>query len=157
MEKIITTMKKVVSGLDFATVAKALDGGMANVGSYIQEDVDAFLRENGLAGVPRVFMANHSIGGRDWEIAEGRDPAFYEEECFNGGWYVLTNEDCTYLYCDSATSGSSLTAVKQDDGTWTVTLEVPVGDDGQSYQGFYWGCFHNALGLEPSEEITATA
>ncbi|MEK9183439.1 MAG: hypothetical protein AAB849_02940 [Patescibacteria group bacterium] len=155
MEKIMTTLRKVAAGLDFAKVASAFEG-MHNISSHELRDggeVKEFLRERGLLDTPHVFMATHSMGGRRWKIVEGRHPAFYDEPCFSGGWHVLTDEDCTYLYCESATSGSSLTAEKQKDGTWTVTLEVPAAANGEPYKGFYWGCFHSALGLEqPSSE-----
>jgi len=138
-----TRLKKVATGLSFAAIARAMD--WSNVGSYIGEEVASFLTERGLADIPHVFMATHSMGGRNWQIVEGREPAYYEEACFNGGWYILTEEDATYLYCDSATSGSSLTAVKQYDGSWTLSLEVPIEEDGQPYQGSYWGVFHNVV------------
>lgn len=149
-----TRLQKIETGLDFATVAKILDGGMTNISSYIQKDVDAFIKDNGLAEVPVVLMATHSMGGRDWKVAEGRKPAFFEEVGFGGGWYVITDDDVDSLECVSATSGSSLTAKKNQHGYWIVTLEVPVGDDGLPYKGHYWRTFHEALGLEkkPSEE-----
>jgi len=155
------TMKKVASGLNFAQVASALSEGMHNISSHeLREggEVEEFLREHGLLETPHVFMATHSVGGRDWDVVEGRKPPFYEDGCFNGGWNVLTVEDCTYLYCESATSGSSLTAEKQEDGTWKVTLEVPIEEeDGEPYKGSYWRCFHSALDLENPEEAAATA
>ncbi len=150
---ITTTLKKVATGLDFAAVVKSLNEGMHNISSSEADEVEGFLRERELLGTPCVFMATHSIGGRDWKIVEGRKPAFLEEKCFNGGWFVLTDGDVNYLHCSSATSGSSLTAEKQEDGSWKVSLEVPVGDDGTPYQGAYWRAFHIALGLEqPADE-----
>ncbi len=150
MVEIKTILKKVATGLDYETVVRVLDGGMANVGSSIQDDVDEFVKKNGLANFPHTFMATHSMGGREWRFEEGREPVFYEEPgCSDGdGWYIVVEGDVNYLYYDSATSGSSLTAEKQGDGTWVVILEVPIGNDGQPYQGFYSKCFHEALGLE---------
>ncbi len=148
------TLKKSEAGLSFAIVAKALGEGMHNISSHeLREggEVEEFLREHGLTDAPHVFMATHSIGDRDWTLEEGRKPAFYEESCFNGGWHVIREEDASYLYCSSATSGSSLSAEKQRDGTWTVTLEVPIGDDGQPYQGYYWKYFHQAILGEQKE------
>lgn len=137
-----TFLKKVATGLDFATVVKALDGGMSNVASETQGELDAFLEKHGLSNVPRVLMATHSIGGRRWKFAEGREPAFFRENV-DGGWYALTNEDADYLYYSSAASGSNLTAEKEGE-TWKVTLEVPV-DNGEPYQGSYWTAFHAAI------------
>lgn len=148
MVEIRTTLKKVVSGINFETVVKILDGGMTNVASSIQEDVKAFIEKNGLANFPHVFVADHSMGGREWKFEEGRDPVFYEEPgAGGGGWYICIEEDINFLYYSSATSGSSLTAEKYEDGTWVITLEVPV-EDSKPYQGFYSRCFHEALGLE---------
>ena len=143
--KIITTLKKVASGLDFLTVTKAMGEGMANIGSYLQEELDSLKKESKFDEIPHIFMATHSMGVRRWKIAEGKESFYFlDEPTFNGGWYVFVDGDVTYLFMASASSGSSLTAEKQDDGTWTVTLEVPV-EDGRPYEGCYWGCFHEAL------------
>jgi len=140
---------KSIGELDFATVARVLGGGMHNMSSDTQNEADSFVLDNGLKlkDVPHVFMATHSMGGREWKVITGRKPGYISEGCFNGGWYIFTDEDVDYLHCSSATSGSSLTAEKLSDGSWNVTLEVP-SDGGQPYQGFYWDCFHKALGLE---------
>lgn len=141
----ITTLCKKVEGLTFAVIVSAMDH--SNICSYIQERVDRFVRENGLADVPHIFMATHSFGDREWGVEEGRKPLFFDEEDLNGGWYIFREEDVKYLFCESATSGSSLTAEKQTDGTWSLKLEVPIQEEGP-YKGAYWESFHKALGLE---------
>jgi hypothetical protein len=146
----MSKLKKEATGLNFAAVVSAMNGGMANIGSYIRKEVDAFLEKGGLTAVPHVFMATHSIGNREWEIEEGHEPAFFEEPLFNGGWYVMVEADVKRLSCVSATSGSSLTAEKEPDGTWIVCLEVPV-IDGKAYQGSYWDYFHRAIPNSPME------
>jgi hypothetical protein len=139
-----------------------MDHGFHNVGSYIYEEVAAFLAEQGLNTRPHVFMATHSMGGRDWKTAPGKEApntlwprgyncAYFDESGMNGGWYVFTEEDVTYLQCVSAMSGSSVIAERQEDGTWTVTLEVPLEEDGSPYTGAYWIAFHSETDwqLEP--------
>jgi len=149
MTSIVTTIKKVVRGIDFGIVVKAMD--QSNVCSYIHEEVEIFLKGKNLINVPHVFMATHSIGGRHWILEEGAQPAYFDEECFNGGWYVLREEEVKYLECQSATSSSTLWAEKQQDGFWNLSLEVPVGDDGQPYKGRYYKSFMTALGQEIAE------
>ena len=61
-----TSFKKVETGLNFANVAQMLGGGMANVCSNILYEAKNFVRKNGLAKIPHVFMADHSMGGREW-------------------------------------------------------------------------------------------
>lgn len=143
MTKIITTAKFEVRGLSFKTIAKAMD--KTNVCSYIKEEFDAFVVERGLAIGEFVPMANHSIGGRNWELEKGAEPVFFEEKTFNGGWYLLREEEVLSLYCSSATSGSTLIADKQRDG-WRLELGVPV-TDGVLYKGAYWEAFHRACGF----------
>lgn len=117
----------------------------SNVAYFIKEEMDKFVRKNGLAQVPHILMATHSIGDHEWKIEEGREPAFFNEEGSNGGWFIFREEDVNYLFCASAISGSSLMAEKQADGTWSLRLEVPLQEDGP-YQGAYWHTFHEALG-----------
>ncbi len=136
-----TTLKKVETGLTFSVVAQMLGGGMANVCSYIAEKVQTFIRENGLAEVPHVLMADHSVGGRKWTRDGENEALYFAEKGFNGGWYIFKEEDVSRLFLESATSGSTLTAEKCKDSTWTVTLEVPFDEDGP-YQGAYWSTFH---------------
>ncbi len=133
------TSEKHTAKVTFADVCEIM--AFSNVCSYIEEDVEAFLEERGLKDIPRIFMADHSMGVREWKIAEGRTPAYFEESCFNGGWYVFVEEDVTYLFGQSATSGSSLTA-ERIGRLWSVTLEVPV-KDGTPYRGSYWKAFHS--------------
>lgn len=149
-------MKKLrvsVSGLGFAEVARAMGEGMHNISSYeLREggELESFLREQGLQDVPVILMADHSLGTREWTPTPGSrnsDFPFYEEKCFNGGWYVLTEDNAIRIHCESCTSGSSLMAEKQEDGTWAVTLEVPWMETGP-YKGSYWKTFHRGLGLE---------
>ena len=127
----------------------------------MKEEVEEFLKKEGLDGVPVLFMATHSIGGRAWTIEEGRDPAFFEEPCFgrDAGWFVFREEDVNHLFSSSATSDSSLTAKKEawppNGRTWTVTLEVPVDDSGQPYKGAYWSAFHESILGEPKAEEEA--
>lgn len=142
-----TVLRKMATGVDFVTVSKAMN--QSNVGSYIEENVAAFLRERGLEGVAHVFMATHSIGGRNWTVEEKREPAFFEEKSLNGGWYIFREEDVSYLECVSATSGSVLFAGKMAEGVWDLTLEVPVDENQVVYKGHYWKSFHEALGLPP--------
>jgi hypothetical protein len=147
--EIKTTLKKVASGLNWETVVAVVDGGMANVPSEIQSELDDFLEGYGLMDIPHVLVANHSMGVRDWKYKEPREPAFFQEPGEDGGWYVFTEGEVKFLYFASATSGSSLTAEEQEDGSWKATLEVPVDDGGQPYEGFYWRSFHEALSLMP--------
>ncbi len=134
----------------FDEVVTALGGGMANVSSGEAEEVAYFLAEHGLWAVPHLFMAINSIGGREWALRPGRKPAFYAEPCFNGGWLVLVEDDVEFVQYISATSGSRLTA-KRDESVfssgWTVTLEVPI-QDGRPYKGYYWKCFYGAFQKE---------
>ena len=150
---VTTTLRKAVSGLSFESIASAMD--FSNISSYppYRAEYDAFVKKAGLEGTAFVPMADHSIGERGWNFLEGREPAYYEEECFNGGWHLVTDEDADYLYCASATSGSFLMAEKDYDGTWKLTLEVPVEDDGQPYKGAYWDAFHRVV--EGSTEAAA--
>ncbi|HEX6258474.1 MAG TPA: hypothetical protein VFZ48_03270 [Candidatus Saccharimonadales bacterium] len=152
MVEITTTLCKRAKDLTFDIVVGAMDH--SNVCSYIEEEVDKFVRDNSLADVAHIFMATHSIGEREWEIEEGREPAFFNEEGLNGGWFIFCEEDVNYLFCASATSGSSLMAEKQADGTWSLRLEVPIRGDGP-YKGAYWQAFHQALGI--AEEASAVA
>lgn len=132
------TITKTAINLTFDHVARALD--FSNVGSYIEEEVARFVREQGLTDEPHIFMATHSWGGRDWSIVEGRNPVFFREDS-NGGWHIFREGDVTELFCSSARSGSSLSAVLMPDGAWRVTLEVPVVE-GKPYMGAYWESFH---------------
>lgn len=141
--EVSTTLCKHVKGVAFDTVVSAMD--FSNIQSYVAEEVEKFVQENGLTDVPHIFMATHSFGKREWEIVEGRQPAFFVEKDMNGGWYIFCEDDVTYLFCSSASSGSSLMAEKQEDGTWNLKLEVPFEEDGQPYQGAYWSAFHEAL------------
>ena len=134
------TVERIAYGLDFSIVAKAMD--MSNVCSYLHDEVGRFLEENGLVGVPAVWMATHSWGGREWRFEEGRTPPFFRENG-DGGWFVCTQQDVNFLHCSSATSGSSLTAEKGDEGKWVLTLRVPIRD-GAPYQGAYWQAFQAA-------------
>lgn len=144
-----TTLCKRAKGLAFDVVAPAMD--FSNVSSYIQEKVDEFVRENGLTDVPHIFMATHSFGSREWEVVDGRQPAFFVDEDMNGGWYIFREEDVTYLFCGSATSGSSMMAERQEDGTWDLKLEVPIQADGNPYEGAYWTAFHETLKISDTE------
>jgi len=138
-------LQKQVKGVDFAAVAKMLGGGVTNIPSDETGAVEEFLRGHGLIDVPHIFVSTNSIGGRWWMAVEGRTPAFYKDTFFRGGWNVFVDEDVTFLRLQSASSGSTLTAEKQEDWTWTVTLQVPVGDDGQPYKGCYWNLFHDGV------------
>ncbi|MDP2689061.1 MAG: hypothetical protein Q8P48_03000 [Deltaproteobacteria bacterium] len=120
---------------------------MTNLSSSEGDELEKFLEAHGLKDATIIMVATHSVGGREWRLEAGRTPAFFPDTCFAGGWYVFTDEDVRWLRLVSATSGSSLTAEKDPEGTWKVTLEVPIMDDGQPYQGAYWASFHEALSL----------
>lgn len=145
-----TRLKKTAKGLSFATIAEAFNS-FANVGSYITEEQESFLRDRHLHEVPAAWLATHSMGGRSFTVAEDGASAFFAEPCFNGGWYIFKEEDATKLYADSATSGSSLTAEKASDGSWTLSLEVPLTADGSPYQGSYWSAFEVAVAQEEEQ------
>ena len=148
--KVIKKFIIEATGMDFTTAVNAVGGGMANVGSYIADEFQTFLREEGLEEKEFLLIATHSWGGRDWSFEEGRQPAFFEEKGFGGGWHVATERDVREAFFSSATSGSSLDVKKEGDGSFTVTLEVPADEDGDGstpYQGHYWTTFHEALGL----------
>lgn len=154
--EVSTTLCKGVKGVTFEIVVRAMD--FSNIPSAIGDEADKFVRENGLADVPHIFMATHSTGGRYWEVVEGRTPAFFDDEATDDeGWYIFRNEDVQYLLCSSATSDSLLTAVKQKDGTWDLLLGVPVDEEGHPYRGNYWHAFHKALGLSDEEPRAETS
>lgn len=154
--KMITTLKKVVENVNFEIVAKAIGGGMNNISSS-DSGIDQFLEENGLSKIPHVLIADHSMGGRKWKVNDGHKPKFYEDECFScGRWYALTNENCTFICCESATSMSSITAEKQENGQWMVTLEVPIEKKGRPYKGVYWHVFHKAIYQAINKEASAS-
>ena len=151
--EVTTTFEKTASGIDFATVVKALGGGMHNISSSdLQEGgrLDQWLREHHLDGVPVVYMAVHSMGDREWARKSGPDDSPFFEDNPSDGWYVFTEEAVQYLFCSSATSGSSLEAWEISKKSWKVILRVPI-EDGNPYQGAYWKTFHRALGI--SEEV----
>jgi hypothetical protein len=153
----ITRTAKFSAVVDFATVAKAMGQGMHNIPSSEQGEggeLEQFLRKQKLLDTPHVFMATHSIGRRDWELAEGCTVPFYEESAFSAGWSVLTDQNSTFLCCESATSGSVIWARKQGDGMWEITLEVPVETTGAPYKGHYYHSFMEGLG-QPEMEVAA--
>ena len=141
--------RAVIEDATFPQVAAAMCSGHANIYSDIADDVAEFESRLGLKDVPCVCMATHSIGGREWELEEGATPAFFEEKIFNGGWYFLREEEVRYLRCVSATSGSSVEARKNPDGTWRITLEVPIRD-GVPYRGAYATVFYETFTDEES-------
>jgi hypothetical protein len=123
----------------FAEVCRVMD--FSSVDTYLEEEVEDFLVENGLTERSHILMATHSMGGRDWKIKDGRTPAFFRDEFFNGGWYAFVEEDVEFLLCKSGTSGSIISAVKES-SRWELTLEVPVSK-GVPYKGSYWRAFHS--------------
>lgn len=157
--EIVKTMKLTVVGATFTQVCVALGNGMANVFSGIQEEFDAFLKEKGIENC-YLAIAQHSMGGRKWESVDGKDVLFFAEEGgygHNPGWHFLTSTNAQFVELVSASSGSKLTAERDQYGgdTWTVSLEVPIGADGQPYQGLYWHNFHNVfevVSLYPPKE-----
>lgn len=136
-------LKKVVDRCGFENVATAMS--FANVCGFIADDVEKFVEAKVPDGATHLLMANHSVGKREWEIEEGRNPLFFAEESGNG-WYVFTEEDVSYLFSESATSGSAIWAEKGNDGWWTMALEVPIDEDGKVYKGSYWKKFHESVG-----------
>jgi len=111
------------------------------------EELDMLLAEHGISDEPVALMANHSIGGRDWELEEGVKPLFFEDSYFRpSGWYVLREQDVSYLGASSATSGSTCRAWKNQDDTWNIECEVPIEDGGTPYRGAYYSGFVTALG-----------
>jgi len=152
--EVTTRLQKSVKDVSFETVAAAVKY-TCNIGGYIRPEVDRFLQDNKLVGVPHLFMATHSWGGRNWEFEEGRNPLFFQEEKDGGGWYILRAEDVKYVFYESMTSGSSLEAEKQGDGTWRLKLEVPVTEEDAPYTGLYWRSFHEALGIVAQKSAAA--
>ncbi len=150
--KVRNTMSWEASGLSFVEVCRATRNGMHNLGSYLEELFESFLSENGLRKESVVLIADHSVGTRYWKAVEGHKPLYFEEVAFNGGWHILTEENAEKFTCISATSGSELSANRQEDGTWTLVLEVPMEND-EPYLGWYWRSFLEGLGLvNPRQE-----
>jgi hypothetical protein len=145
--KITASLKKTVTDAAWQQVVAALAEGMHNI-SYGESaeggSLDDFLREHSLVRGVVVFVATHSIGGRSWAPSGDKDVAFYPD-IIGGGWNVLDEDDASTIKLVSATSGSSLTAERQFNGMWTVTLEVPVQEGSAPYEGYYWTCFHNVF------------
>lgn len=149
MKNFMNKLKKI-EGVVFANVVKALAGGFHNIPSYECREggeLDLFLSQHNLKKEEVVLLANHSFGGRNFEVEDGVKTLFsYDDHCFDGRWYVLTQGNCKEIYCISTRSSSTIIAKKQKDGNWTVTLSVPV-IDGMPYKGHYWNTFHSALGV----------
>lgn len=139
-----TFLKKEATGLSWATIAVAMN--FSNIGSYIAAEFEGFVRRHGLEGKPFVPVADHSWGGRGWDIEEGADEAhFFEEPSFGGGWFLFEDRHVSRLFSESHTSGSWLEAMKSEDGTWSLVLQVPA-PEGIPYEGAYWAAFHAAIG-----------
>jgi hypothetical protein len=136
---------KVAKGLSFAQVARAMN--QTNIGSYIADEFNRFVREHGRLEGRVVPMAIHSVGGREWTREASDDPSFFPEPDLGGGWWLFEERHVSRLYCKSATSGSELEAVKQKNGTWKIILSVP-GQSGAPYKGAYWDSFNRAIGAE---------
>lgn len=146
MNKIVTTLKTLAPSVSFAVVAKAMD--QSNISSSQMEGYETFQKEMGIDGAIFVPMANHSVGGRRWDLEEGTHPAFFKDNTFDGGWYLLREEEVKYLECVSMTSDSTLRAWKNEDGSWDLACEVPQLGDGTFYKGAYYAAFQRALGLD---------
>lgn len=144
-----TWLCKRAEKASFAQVVGAMD--FSKVCSSVADDVNAFIQAHNLAEVPHIFMATHSFGERKWELEANRKPIFFEEEDLNGGWFIFCEADVNYLFCCSASSGSMISAEKQEDNTWSMLLEVPF-QDGKPYKGAYWKAFHQALSL-PTDAV----
>jgi hypothetical protein len=144
---IAVSLKKVVTGAAWQQVVSALAEGMHNI-SYEESaeggSLDDFLRERNIVRGEVIFMATHSLGGRSWSPSGDKEVAFYPD-IIGGGWHLLTEEDVIRMYFGSATSTSELTAERQSNGQWTVTLEVPVLEGGTPYEGYYWTTFHETF------------
>ena len=146
---------RAASGVTWQQVCAALD--FSNVHSGDRDALVSLLRENGVKEGDVIKMATHSVGGRSWRFAPGFDYGderliFFEERCFNGGWYLFQEGQVLSLKCSSATSESVLEAVVQADGRWSVTLRLPIQDDGDAYEGSYAGAFDYVFA--PSEHAT---
>jgi hypothetical protein len=125
--------------ISFKEVCDAMQ--FVNIGSGLVEEVEKFIKDHELDKIPHIFMADHSFAPRQWNIKDGQKPLYFEEIGSNGGWFVFKEEDVEYLYCESVSSGSSITAWQERDKSWTMVLE-----DEQIYKGEYWESFHSAIG-----------
>lgn len=135
-------------GLGFQAVAAVLNG-LSQPDEWIRQE---FVEKLGpRMSEPHVILATHSLGGRNWELKDGRDPASVEEKCFNGKFLLLFEEDVKMLRFTSATSGSEICCRRTRRG-WTISLSVPF-KDGIPYKGCYWLNYLDALYPERVEPI----
>lgn len=142
-QKFMVIIAKVVY---WEMVASAMNH--SNICSYIRDEFDKFVAENGLREGEFLPMATHSVGDRSWNLENDADPIFFDEESMNGGWFLFREEEVNWMQCISATSGSAITAQKLEDGrSWELTLQVPIMENEEPYKGCYWTAFHNAIQL----------
>ncbi len=140
------TVSKEVTCVSFEQVVKVMT--FTNVCSYLQAEYDAWIAENGLNQRPHLAMATHSVGTRRWRLdprVEEKEVPFFEEPSFNGGWFHFEDNQVAWLKSQSATSGSMLVAEKEGPDNWTLTLTVPIMENGEPYKGAYWTTFHEVM------------
>ena len=135
-------LRREFHGASWAQVCRALD--WSNIGEYIAGAFDDFLLHHQLGGEDILLVAHHSWGGRDWTVEEGREPLFFPEPAFGGGWSVFREGDVSSVWSESATSGSWLEATLEEDGAWRIVLQVPFEGDAP-YKGAYWTAYQAAL------------
>ncbi len=140
---------------EFVRVAGTMD--WSQIHGEDNDALAALLAEHGLQRDQVVLMATNSVGGRGWEFFEGSDALFLPSTDFSGeGWWLCTADNCHSLWCESASSGSQLSAELCGDGrTWEVTLTLPFVGAGY-YVGAYASTFYNAAPTELRQTMVRT-
>lgn len=140
--EVVEGLTRKINGLAWVQIARAMSWSNTDA-----ELLDPFLQEYQV-DQPVVVVANHSVGGRDWQLFDSNvAPLFLSDPNFDGGWYLFQEGEVTELFASSASSGSSLTARRNPNGTWSLELWVPLEASGLPYQGSYWAAFQTACGV----------
>ena len=145
MSKIITSLKKSVEGVDFATVANVFRDGFHTIPADDLKPggrVEKFLSGRGLLGVHVIFLHRNVI---DYKVHSGRIVHLYKASDAVY-WHVVVNDDVYHLCCKSNIYDNNLVAEKQPNGNWTIALEVSLEKNGKPREGVYRNKFHEAVG-----------
>lgn len=144
----------VMTGVSWKHVLTALggfngySGGTDQILAALMAAPDTRERQD-LAIIARnvVLVADHSVGERYIRFADGDVGAPYiADEDFNGRWKVAIPEMAEEIEFSSATSGSTIRADKERDGSWTITGIFPILD-GERYEGSYFRAFMAAAAI----------
>ncbi|MFA6474070.1 MAG: hypothetical protein WCV85_04275 [Patescibacteria group bacterium] len=160
--QVSTSIIKRIYEVDFEVVAVAVRG-IAVIPEDCAERFAQFIKDKGLVTTPFVLMeaywnTPHWNGSREWTMEDNltKCPELFGTEFVqrpdgtsveSDGIYVFTNATVKSILFESRETGSVIRATKKYNGLWTLSLEVPMTDDGEPcVDDEYWKRFHKAIG-----------